>query len=1153
MASHEDRRIVAEFLGRGIADAWGPGRHESLLGLEPGQTDADSVRTALSQRLMVLAFHPRAQSPEADRLRTLLELAAQRLAPASALPHEGHDVVADIRVAEPITPRPAAPQPAAEHPDLQARQIAELLGLSTPATIESFDGHAVAINDGSAPSPELSAADANAPDAIADDAAGAEDLGPIELDIPASDPLGTALPEPNSSSFTDDPSPDTAHPRAAITIPEGTLVLTGIERAAGALLSRSGGVTPALLHELGLLALQRGLPVSATEIALRNVATIMAHPMIPVIDAPPGYFDQPGIAHTATAPAPITRPKPRHTPQATLQSAPQAPLPFAPVSAPAVAPVSAPVSAPISAPISAPRAAQPANPYDTDTTMYRRPEDVLLSRFLIAGAAVVVLAVVGIILLIVLSSRSSTSAPLAGAPGGAPAPTPGGQPAAQPTPATSTHTNADPDRGGVVDAAAFIRQLTGARVDPGTRPEPADVIARLRQSADDVAANPAAALSEFEQAARSVRFWWPTFGSPERIACVNSIVDFVLRMPDDPAIVRRAIAALTTRVTLEPPSGRAAAIDPADVQPAIWSSGVLARLSRERDIPSALRNEIQRAVAEMYPGEPLNTPDFAGGTARALRAMPRRLLGPAPDPSSTAAPATPAGRAPAELAKRGLEKWLEALLALSPTSRPGRDPAEVLIEPATQRELLSAIELIMLASPDVTLDPAAFELLGDLVSRVRFREGSPGQAQLVAWLDDQHMTSPNLAVVTRVAVNGTQIEGVGPAMVLAPAASTSERATVRDEYIRAWSIAVGGAVADLGAQFTRVTTERLARTAPPDAPPIEDLRLAVGFALMNRAVYQRDRGQNEDARASLTQDAPEAVAPSLLPSLANPAAGDSWAVRYLGSDRSLAVRLERLKELETAGISSRADGDVLAEIAFLAPVPELRSAAQKLCIKFSDRIEVIDGLLKVLPRAPRSRIVVDTVQRVTNRPVAPASSPRWMLDARRALVAKALEVMASNDPRTGPDALAADLASAYQVCAGIEPSGSTVQIDDAPAVALAAVEKLQRDLLTQARALVPNDAAPIRLDEIERRRTGRLMVATGPIQQFAAEQVTCAELVAFIVTARIPARSDQAKVILDEMHQSRNAARHIFTQIHACERAMSRLWLLFLQPRESQS
>jgi hypothetical protein len=176
-----------------------------------------------------------------------------------------------------------------------------------------------------------------------------------------------------------------------------------------------------------------------------------------------------------------------------------------------------------------------------------------------------------------------------------------------------------------------------------------------------------------------------------------------------------------------------------------------------------------------------------------------------------------------------------------------------------------------------------------------------------------------------------------------------------------------------------------------------------------------------------------------------------------------------------------------------------------------------------------------------------------MLDARRALVARALEVLARGDERTGPDALAADLAAAYQVCAGIESPGSTVQLDDAPAVALAAVEKLERDLLSQARALVPNDAAPVRLDEIERRRAGRLMVATGPIQQFAAEQVTCAELVAFIVTARVPARAAEAKTIIDEMHAARNSAQHIFTQILACERAMTRLWLLYLQPREVQS
>jgi hypothetical protein len=95
----------------------------------------------------------------------------------------------------------------------------------------------------------------------------------------------------------------------------------------------------------------------------------------------------------------------------------------------------------------------------------------------------------------------------------------------------------------------------------------------------------------------------------------------------------------------------------------------------------------------------------------------------------------------------------------------------------------------------------------------------------------------------------------------------------------------------------------------------------------------------------------------------------------------------------------------------------------------------------------------------------------------------------------------------------------------------------------EAEALVATGREPLNLSQIEARRSARLRLAVGRVQEFVAEQVTICELMSYVVTAEQPAKSDQGAAALGELSETRRKSRHIFDQIEAAERTRLRFWL----------
>jgi hypothetical protein len=157
------------------------------------------------------------------------------------------------------------------------------------------------------------------------------------------------------------------------------------------------------------------------------------------------------------------------------------------------------------------------------------------------------------------------------------------------------------------------------------------------------------------------------------------------------------------------------------------------------------------------------------------------------------------------------------------------------------------------------------------------------------------------------------------------------------------------------------------------------------------------------------------------------------------------------------------------------------------------------------------------------------------------LVDRLLGLLAGQGPQAGIDQAAALIAESYINMAGAESGPQDESAADRCVRGAGGLFKLWR---LDADRLPPPEKAPLTLDQIDRRRRSRQQIAGGPVQAFAGEEVSVAEMLSYIVCAERPVQAARAQVIIDDMAVERRAATHIFEQMTATERAITRLWML---------
>jgi hypothetical protein len=770
---------------------------------------------------------------------------------------------------------------------------------------------------------------------------------------------------------------------------------------------------------------------------------------------------------------------------------------------------------------------EPAEPATFDDPSPRAPAGAWSQAALVLGGFFAVIAIsVCVLALAIFSTASGPRAAAKNAGPKAPAAAGTASPVA-PRPADQ----AKPAPGAEGAAAAPLHPLAADA-------EPAELVRAMRRAADLSVDRPEEAVAAFERADAALRRAWIRLDAGERTAAVEAAVDVALRLASNPAAVERIVQA--SAGAAKPLTLTSAPLAPGDIAPCAWGVGMLARWERERELPSRVRQFIGRSLSDLLGVDRPSSPaSFSVGAMLALRTMPLRLLGPqsaAPQPSTVP---------PAE-AVEAYKAWEACVRAAANAEAPAARRDQL-----AEGTILDGLGRIMTQGPDADQDRAVFEVLAHAASSLRWRADEPARRRLLAWFDNRSVSVADLNALTAAIVTRSSAEGVDLTMVLPPAAGEGERAALRESYAKAWSLRTpGGPTGEQLRGWASVARTELAANVEAQNP-LESLRRAAILARVWQAAMLRARGDQSGAADALAISVPAARAMKLAED--KPAElirreldnEDSWAVTYL-REKLAPGKLALLRQLESVGVAEirQIDADVLAEAALTPGTFEVQSLAQRVLLRYTENAEAIHAVLKTLPRAGRSASIGSVIQRFAGPTAVGWQHERFPAEARRGLVERLMEALATGSAMIAVDRLGVHLAEAYAAASG--KSGTPITPDLAGQAALSAATDLARQLREQAAANAPNEHAGITLAQLDQRQAARQTVARGLLQQFAAQQVACVELQAYILCAQLPARAAGAREIVTQLHELRRKDEHIFQQFEHTEAAMVKLWLLRL-------
>lgn len=734
-------------------------------------------------------------------------------------------------------------------------------------------------------------------------------------------------------------------------------------------------------------------------------------------------------------------------------------------------------------------------------------------RLLLGGAAVamgaVILVLVGAAVVMLLSRPAVTPAgQVAG--GGASGTTPPSQPT---TPNTTSRPAPDLN---------MSKPLEGIVLDAS------ELKARLDAAAAHLSDKPAEAVEAARIALASAAGTWDRLSSGDRTGVGESIVDLIYKAAADEGRLSALLAILSTN-----PSSSSAGVDgigAEDVRPFAFYAGVLWRLARERELPASALTQIDSSIRSVFANDrPAGVPGINSGIAAAMRLLPARIARGRASASATASDV-----------RTGLLAWRGAVQSMT---KLGDEADRVTAETIA----VDALERVLNDAGDPAASRSAYEAIMIVAGTIQWEAGSVARPRLVLWLGDPRYSNAQLNLITGTIVRISKVEGLDDTAILAGNASPDQRAAVRDAYLEAWKLSAG--LRAVGSSQAWSDAARIVLSLPTDESG-DQVSFAVLAAQFNSAAALRVEGKGDDAAAvlsSLQTPGPLTLGlagtdPSVKQLLSREGGENSWASRYLNGDKSLAVRLQRIHEIENlAPAITQLDADVLAELAFSGSPPEVSAAALAACVKFAPSATMTHALLKALPKAPRREAIGRAIDQVTLRTIPPVYSDKWLPSIRRALVERLLEQMAAQSVAGRVDQACVKLAECYATMAtGTTPP--TPDVEKAAAALQVAAEQLYGKLRSQAGAMVPNQQVGLTIDVIDRRREARRMVALGPIQFFAADQVAIFEMTSYIAASEKPESVTRLVGLMASVSKERQGASSILEQLRVVEQGVARVW-----------
>ncbi|MEM1185565.1 MAG: hypothetical protein AAGI53_11285 [Planctomycetota bacterium] len=645
------------------------------------------------------------------------------------------------------------------------------------------------------------------------------------------------------------------------------------------------------------------------------------------------------------------------------------------------------------------------------------------------------------------------------------------------------------------------------------------VIREFRDSITLGISNPSLGSVRVERAIESLSRRWPLY-TPERVDEAHAaLVEFIFAAananPDNAIDTVEAIAA---------PLAAGMPLDSNAIAPVAWSTGFLTRLRRERDLAASVTRAIDRALISGNATPATDARTFEGGAGAALRFLADDLSTAPPSPSW----------------QTTWEQWADTAHAAGQS-----DPA---LRAALFNHALHAL-LSDAESPLVDRHVGtAIEMLGE---QLKWRADDGSRSWFLNELTNDEAKTGGLVSLTNAIAQSSSAEGIDASMVLKHNATMLDRRELRDAYAKAWGLA-GGGPADrrVLADWLETARERvdLAIGGDPSNSGLGvDIQAGARAAVMARLNAAASAAwQGDDARAFDMLDALETPVNALTQGLSSGNSGSGtdpvfdrgggWAQRYLLADRNLQARVELLDALAGGRRLGSVDAEVLVHEAIFGSNRKIREGAMEIVIgPVASQPTVVNGALELLWRMPKTKRSSEFVETVTNSVLPSTDDPTWRSEARRVLVERLLELIASTGPSGVIDGLGVLIRDAYAMSLGL--SGR------APDAAISARLRADRFSGQVARAL-PTGLPSLSLRSITTRRDARLGMSDGLLQSFAAEQAALVEIMAALLISERPGTESRVAQALDRLAGERRRANHVLEQIAASEVVMTELWML---------
>ncbi len=643
-----------------------------------------------------------------------------------------------------------------------------------------------------------------------------------------------------------------------------------------------------------------------------------------------------------------------------------------------------------------------------------------------------------------------------------------------------------------------------------------DLTKSFHDALEGLEISPEESIQRFEQSIRVLSSAWVSFAPDQLLVVHNAIIDYLYAIGSDRDLTQRAADALTQLALVlaedEP-------LDQQSISSSAWSAGIIARLSRERNLPALLDRRLVDARGSL---SGFTNATFEQGILWILARVPSHLLKHT-SPDSDA------------INEQAWDAWLDMINDLTLIDAARRDDL-----------LLLGLDKLLRQGPDPLKDRSANNLLVRLVLSLTWRNDDPARNRLLQWIMDRDISPRAINALTAALVTRSSAPNLSPDMVLRSNASAADRQALRQQYAQAWNIQSLIDKDQVVQSLLEIAQEQL-DDSPLPSTTVEQMASAIRISRISQAAGLWWNGDPENAQSVL-----EHLLDPIQQAFDDSAIyGDrgtlttgtgQWGEKYLNAKSNIPVRDQLLSELQlNGGPKGTIDAEVLVREACFGSPHDIKTKAQDLVEANRDNPAVVNGLLEYAPRIPPLTRLSVMIENVTARDLPSVDHKAWRPIARRALVQRLLELLADQQNLGLIDRFSTILAQSYMTRVSGFISDSDSVLTDPPS--LWAAELVQNLRLT-AEAFVGSPAIGLTLAQINQQGTGRLRLAQGPVQVFAAHQVHATYLLAYIVASEQPESTPQVSAILQQLATNRRAASNIIQQVDLAERVMLRLWLM---------